>query len=135
MGRGVPAIAAAILAAGASAQAQEPVDIELVLAIDMSISVDIAEFLLQRQGFAAAFRDPAVIKAISANAQGVAVSMVAWAGVDQQTTVIDWRLLADASSSLRFATAIERELIVDPDFSGKTAIGNLIAHDTHLMRS
>ena len=56
------------------ASAQEPVDIELVLAVDMSISVDGAEFDLQRQGLVAAFRDPTVIEAIRANAQGMKAS-------------------------------------------------------------
>ena len=70
--------------------AQEPVDIELVLAVDMSISVDGGELDLQRQGLVAAFRDPAMIEAIRANAQGVAVSVVLWAGADQQRTVVDW---------------------------------------------
>lgn len=48
--------------------AQEAVDIELVLAVDMSISVDGSELDLQRQGLAAAFCDPAVIEAIRGNA-------------------------------------------------------------------
>ena len=48
------------------AGAAEPVDIELVLAADVSISVDGSELDLQRQGLAAAFRDPEVIDAIVA---------------------------------------------------------------------
>lgn len=114
----------ALLASGGSAAAGEPVDIEIVLAVDASISVDGTELDLQRQGFAAAFRDPAVVDAIRANAQGVAVSLVLWAGAEQQRTVLGWTLLTDAASSLRFADAVDAALRVDPGFQGKTAIGD-----------
>ena len=122
--RAVPLGCLSALAGMAHAVAQEPVDIELVLAVDMSISVDGSELDLQREGFAAAFRDPAVIDAISANAQGVAVAVVLWAGADQQRTVVDWQHLTDAASSLAFATTSNQALWIDPEFFGKTAIGN-----------
>lgn len=115
----------ALLASGSKAGA-EPVDIELVLAVDVSISVDGSELDLQRQGLAAAFRDPAVAAAIAANAQGVAVSVVLWAGAEQQETVVDWALLTDAATSARFADAIDTALAVDPDLAGKTAIGDAL---------
>ena len=114
----------AALSGVGQAGAQEPVDIELVLAVDMSISVDGAELDLQRQGFVAAFRDPAVIEAIRANAQGVAISVVLWAGADQQRAVVGWQHLTDGPSSLAFAATIDRALRVDPEFFGKTAIGS-----------
>ena len=76
--------------------AAQPVDIELVLAVDVSISVDGSELDLQRQGYADAFRAPDVIAAIAANAGGVAVSIVQWAGQGQQRTAVDWTLLTDA---------------------------------------
>ena len=47
-----------------SAEAQVPVDLNLVLALDSSASVDAGEFALQRDGLAAAFRDPEVVEAI-----------------------------------------------------------------------
>ena len=62
------------------------------------ISVDGPELDLQRGEFAAAFRDPAVVEAIRANAQGVAVSLVLWPGADQQRAVA-WTgsIVTDAS--------------------------------------
>ena len=106
--------------------AAQPVDIELVLAVDVSISVDGSELDLQRQGYADAFRAPDVIAAIAANAGGVAVSIVQWAGQGQQRTAVDWTLLTDADSSLRFAVTIDSALGVDPEFQGKTAIGDAV---------
>ena len=103
--------------------AQEPVDIELVLAVDMSISVDGTELDLQRQGFAAAFRDPAVIEAIRANAQGVAVSLVLWAGADQQRTVVDWQHLTDAVQP-SLCRHDRPGAAGRPEYFGKTAIGS-----------
>lgn len=123
LGRALPAVGIALAGAG-PLMAQEPVDIELVLAVDMSISVDGTELDLQRRGFAAAFRDAAVIEAIAANAQGVAVSLVLWAGADQQRTVVDWHHLTDAASSQVFAATIDQALRVDPEYFGKTAIGS-----------
>ncbi len=115
------------------AVAQELIDIELVLAVDMSISVDGGELDLQRQGFAAAFRDPAVIEAIRANAQGVAVSLVLWAGAEQQRTAVDWHHLNDADTSLAFAATIDRALRIDPEFFGKTAIGSAMYFALHAL--
>jgi hypothetical protein len=90
----------------------------------MSISVDAGELDLQRQGFVAAFRDPAIIAAIQANAQGVAVSVMLWAGADQQRTVVDWARLTDEPTSHAFAAGIDAALRVDPEYFGKTAIGS-----------
>ena len=104
----------------------EIADIELVLAVDVSISVDSLELDLQRQGLSAAFRDPAVIDAIRANPQGVAVAMMLWAGEGQQRTVVDWMRLTDGASAERFAAAIDAALTGDPMLVGKTAIGDAL---------
>jgi hypothetical protein len=119
-------LALASLIGSADAGIGQPVDIELVLAVDMSISVDGDELDLQRQGFAAAFRDPAVIAAIEANVQGVAVSVMLWAGAKQQRIVVDWAHLTDAPSSLAFADRIDAALRVDPEYFGKTALGSAL---------
>lgn len=54
----------------------------------------------------------------------MAVSLVLWAGAEQQRTVVDWHHLTDASSSHAFAAAIDERLRIDPEFFGKTAIGS-----------
>ncbi len=112
------------LSGTATCVATEPVDIELVLAVDVSISVDATELELQREGLAAAFRDPAVVGAIRANAQGVAVSVILWAGTDQQRVAVDWTRVDDAESAARLADAIDVALAADPLLEGKTAIGD-----------
>jgi hypothetical protein len=119
---------AAIVAVAAtltpSAARGEPVDIELVLAVDVSGSVDGAELALQREGLAAAFRDPEVIDAITALPRGVAVALVVWAGV--QRTAIAWRWLTDRASAEDFAARVEAAL--PPTFvaGGNTAIGDAL---------
>jgi len=102
----IAAVAAAL--APSAARAGEPVDIELVLAVDVSGSVDGAELALQREGLAAAFRDPEVIDAITALPRGVGVALVVWAGV--QETAVAWRRLTDSASAEDFAARVEAAL-------------------------
>ena len=85
-----------------------------------------AERHLQRRGLAAAFRDPGVIRAIGAHAQGVAVSVMAWAGAGQQATVVGWARLGDEASVLRFAAAIDAMGRRGPVFAGMTALGDAL---------
>jgi hypothetical protein len=106
------------------ARAQAHVDLELVLAVDSSGSVDFAEFELQAGGLARAFRDPEVIEAIEGAApNGIAVSVIQWSGRRQHLTVVDWTKVTDAASAGALATAIEaagRVLI------GETAIADAL---------
>jgi hypothetical protein len=115
-----------LLASGLTgpARAQAHVDLELVLAVDSSGSVDFAEFELQAGGLARAFRDPEVVEAIEGAApNGIAVSMIQWSGRRQHLTVVDWTKVTDAASAGALATAIEaagRVLI------GETAIADAL---------
>jgi uncharacterized protein DUF1194 len=100
------ALVAGWLAAAAPARAV-PVDLELVLAVDISRSVDDEEARLQRQGYVAAFRDPRIVEAIRSGAIGsIAVAYVEWAGADHQRTMIDWLLIQDGESAAEFAARI-----------------------------
>ena len=96
------------------AQQGQIVDLELVLAIDTSTSVDVAEFDLQRDGLASAFRHRDVIRAIgNAGPNGVAVSIIEWAGGSSQNTVIGWTLVRDRKDAYLLAAqiaAIKREV-------------------------
>ena len=94
-GLAIAAVAVAALAP-AAARGGERVDVELVLAVDVSGSVDGGEQELQRAGLAAAFRDPEVVDAIRALPLGVAVALVVWAGPKEhgeQRTAVTWRWL------------------------------------------
>lgn len=96
-----------LLSSGAGAQALQPVDLELVLAVDTSTSVDRREFALQSQGLADAFLHVDVVAAIRfAGTQGVAVTLVHWAGEARQATVVDWHVVRDGRTAAQFAAKI-----------------------------
>jgi hypothetical protein len=84
-----------------------PVDLELVLAVDISGSVDELEAQLQREGYIAALRHPHVIEAIQGGMfRRIAVTYVEWAGDHHQRTMLDWTLLEDAAGAHGFADAL-----------------------------
>ncbi|MFQ5623040.1 MAG: DUF1194 domain-containing protein [Paracoccaceae bacterium] len=93
---------------GQSTNAQSiQVDLELVLAVDGSRSVDADEFSLQTEGIAAAFLHEDVLVALSAAApRGIAVALVQWAGSLDQLTVVDWHHLKDREGAQIFAEQI-----------------------------
>src|SRR6187401_2073927 len=96
-----------ILASLVPAQAQ-PVDLQLVLAVDTSGSVDHHRFELQKQGYVAAFRNPQVLSAITSGpSRAIAVTMTQWTGPALQAHVVPWTLLKDNASVSGFAAAIE----------------------------
>ncbi len=105
-----------LLACGVArpASAQTVVDLQLVLAVDCSNSVNDVRFELQKQGYAAAFRNPQVIRAIGSGAvQAIAVTMVQWTGPFHHAQVVPWMLIKDSASAHAVADAIarsEREL-------------------------
>jgi Protein of unknown function (DUF1194) len=90
-----------------AAMAQERVDLELVLAVDISGSMDTEEAELQKQGYVAAFRHPDVIQAIQSGATGkIAVTYVEWAGPQFQQVVVPWSIVSDEATAGAFANAI-----------------------------
>jgi hypothetical protein len=90
----------------AHAQTPEvPVDLELVLASDVSASIDAEEATLQRAGYLAALTNPQVVDAIGRGVLGrIAVTYVEWAG--EQTTVVGWTVIEDMASARAFAIAL-----------------------------
>ena len=84
--------------------AQTDVAIALVLAVDTSGSVSAGRFELQKQGYAAAFRNPQVLNAIRSLAtQSIAVTMMQWTGPRLHVVVVDWTLIKDEASANAFA--------------------------------
>jgi hypothetical protein len=76
------------------ARAAEAVDLLLVLAADVSRSVDGPKYQLQREGYAQALSDPRVLNAINSGLnRRIAVCFVEWSGVGSQQVVIDWTLI------------------------------------------
>lgn len=109
-------------------QAQE-VDLELVLLADTSGSITDEEFLFQRQSYAAALTDPAVIEAIRTTETGrIAITYVEWAA--NQQTVVDWTVIDSAEAARAFADA----LLTPPRLAvGHNAIGNALAEGARLV--
>ena len=103
----------------------EPVELELVLAVDASASVNTQEFDIQMTGLALAFRDPEVLSAIEAiGPRGLAVLLVTWSDEHHQFTSAPWHHITDAASADAFALSIARA--VRQDDMGATAIGEAI---------
>ena len=85
------------------------VDLELVLAADGSGSIDDAELALQRQGYAAAITDPAVLSSIAAGPLGrIALAYVEWGGPDSQHTIVDWTVIDGPESAAGFAATLRQ---------------------------
>ena len=92
----------------AQAQAGQAVELELILAIDTSLSVNADEYAIQIAGLALAFRDPSVVAAIeAAGKNGIAVALVQWGIREQQEITVAWAHVHDRASAERFARAIE----------------------------
>jgi hypothetical protein len=114
------------------ARAETAVDLQLVLAVDTSGSVNQTRFELQRRGYAAAFRHPRVLDAIRSGSTGsIAVTMMQWTGPALQVHAVPWTLLKDRATMHAFADTIEetpRQL-----FSGGTSISGAIDYSMRLF--
>jgi hypothetical protein len=92
----------------APARAQTIVDVQLVLAVDVSGSVNAHRFELQKMGYVTAFQNPRVLAAITAGRnQQISVTMAQWSGPFLQSQVLPWTLLKDANSIRSAAAVIE----------------------------
>ena len=101
-----------VLAPG-NAGAQEPVDLELVLAVDVSGSIDDYEATLQRQGYMSAVVHPRVIDAIESGLlQRIVVTYIEWSGDFNQRTVVGWTVIDGKESALAFASALSETPVV-----------------------
>jgi hypothetical protein len=105
----VVCLAAVLLAMGREdANAQATVDLQLVLAVDVSGSVNAQRFELQKMGYVAAFQNQRVLSAIAGGRnQSIAVTMMQWSGPFLQSQVVPWTLLKDETTVKGFAGAIE----------------------------
>jgi hypothetical protein len=126
---GLAAIAVAVgTTAAAPAWAATLVGTELVLSVDVSSSINLSEFNLQRQSYANAFRDPDVIDLIAASPNGIAVTFQYWASTTFAS--LGWFHLQDGSDANAFANAIASA--ADPG-SGATNIAQAITSATSLL--
>jgi hypothetical protein len=114
----------ALALCSAPSRASEPVDLLLVLAADVSRSVDHAKFQLQREGYAAAIADKRVLEAItSGRHRRIAVCFIEWSGASAQQVVIDWAVIGDEGSARRFGDQL---LELRRSFAERTSISAAI---------
>jgi hypothetical protein len=92
----------------AQAQTQAPVSVELVLAVDTSISVSAEEYYLQMSGIAKAFRDPELVDIIVCQPNGVAVTLVHWSVGSLNYQAVEWRHLHNFASILDFSRRVSQ---------------------------
>ncbi len=105
---GLALLLAANLSSRVAAQQSARTDLTLVLAVDVSLSMDLEEQRLQRDGYVAAFRDPSIWRAIASGPLGrIAVTYVEWAGPATQTIVIPWTILDGPIAAKAFADELQ----------------------------
>ena len=116
----------AAMAAAATARADTPVDLQLVLAVDVSRSIDEVEAELQRRGYIEALTNDRVIDAIlSGEHRRIAVCYTEWAGTHYQVVVIDWTVLDSPAAARRFAEKLAEAPRASQSW---TAVGAALAH-------
>jgi hypothetical protein len=107
-----------------AAVAAEKVDLLLVLAADVSRSVDARKFQLQRDGYAAAVSNPRVLDAIRSGRNGrIGMMFVEWSGVGSQRVVIDWTLVGGADAAKGFG---DRLIEAPRSFADRTSISGAL---------
>ena len=110
---------------------EKKVQLALVLALDVSSSVNDARFELQRSGYAAAFRSPEVVDAITSAGLPTAVTIVQWASPKQQYQAIDWVALQTGADAEDLSARIQE---MPRKFSGSTALGEALYYSAFLIQ-
>lgn len=110
------------------------VDVALVIAADVSFSMDREERRLQQTGFVAAFRNPDVIRAIESGPAGrIAVTYIEWGGRGRHRVVVPWMVIGDAAGARDFAALLERS--TPARFNRGTSIASALAKAHEMLRT
>lgn len=118
------AVLFAALAVAGPTLAATPVDLQLVLAVDVSRSIDSYEHQLQREGYAAALTSPEVLRAIRGGGLGrIAVTYVEWSGSGEAAALVGWTEIGDHAQASAFA---EKLMTIPRRFFGGTSISTAI---------
>jgi len=111
--------------------AAEPVDVELVLAVDVSLSMSAEELEIQRHGYAAALTHESVLRAIAGGAYGkIAVTYVEWAGTHWQRVVVPWTVIAGRADAERVVRRLDA---LPPDSARRTSISGALSFGADLF--
>lgn len=114
--------------------ADGPVDLDLVLAVDVSESIDSDEYNLQHEGIARAFEDGRTVDAIRGGQHGaIDVEVMEWSNPEDQHVTVAWMRISDAASAKAFAAKVRASA---RSSSGLTAVGSaLLAAGVELGRA
>lgn len=107
------------------AAAGQRVSLELVLAVDVSLSVNDIEYRLQMEGIAQALQDPDIVRLIRDHEHGVAVLITQWSGTRRATVPLPWTVMREEPEVFAYAsqvTALQR-----PQLGNYTALGHAIS--------
>ncbi len=117
-------LAATLAVLPAPAARADIVDVALVLAIDVSLSVDDGEYELQREGIARAFESPALVASIGGGTHhAIDVLVLEWSDRDKQAVTVDWTRVGDEASAKAFAAKVRATV---RSSQGLTAIGDAL---------
>ena len=117
-------VALSLMAPGKTAIAKQAVDLELIIAVDVSRSVDSYEAKLQRDGYITAFSDDRVIEAIKSGFLGkIVVLYFEWAGYGHHKVIADWTVIEDKADAKAFAAKLAS---VPYESARRTAISEAI---------
>lgn len=121
-----------VASAGPASPVSVDVDLELVLAVDVSSSMDLEESTLQREGYVAAFAHPAVHGAIRSGALGrIAVTYFEWSASGHRKVIVDWTLVEDADSARAFSKALT---LIPVELGSRTSISEAIDFAVAMMK-
>ena len=102
-------VAALAFSPRVEAAGDTPVDVALVIAVDVSLSIDEGEAGIQRQGYISALRDKRVTDAIRSSFIGrIAVTYLEWSAPNDQRVIVGWRVISDAAGARAFADELEK---------------------------
>jgi hypothetical protein len=125
------ALAGAVPLAQSATAGDEIVDVELVLAVDVSLSMSPSELVIQRDGYAAALTDPVVVGAIRDGVHGkIAITYVEWAGEFMQNVVVPWTVIGSAEDAKAFVAAMT---LAPPRSARRTSISAAIDYTAALF--
>jgi hypothetical protein len=113
------------------ALAAEPVDIELVLAVDVSLSMSPTELNIQRDGYAAALTHDRVLQAIADGVHGrIAVTYFEWAGTTSHRVIVPWTIIANKADAERVAAKLSAQ---PANSARRTSIASALAFGADLF--
>ncbi len=102
------------------ARAEELVDVTLVLSADVSRSLDDEKFRLQREGYAAAIMDPAIMRVIQSGKHGrIALQLIEWSNALEVAVMVEWAPISNERQAAAFAEQVRS---VERRFRGRTSI-------------